>query len=188
MHQKYEAQVLDSFGLTGANNEMGGIYGVSAPSVNSALPPMTFQTYDIYFTPRTSGSNGATAGAAVMTVYLNGVLVQDSVPVPVTTEAGATGSQLTAAYLAIQNHSNEVVFNNIWFIPFASTSHAGLRAALPFEAVLEHAVPTAVRFDLRPRGELRGRFFDVERLFDVTGRRVRMPEAPMLLVPGPATH
>jgi len=182
LHQKYEAQVLDSYGLTGANNELGGIYGVSAPRINAALPPMQFQTYDIYFTPRTSGANGAAQGAAVMTVYLNGVLVQDSVPVPVTTEAGATGSQLTAAYLALQNHSNEVVFNNIWFVPFSGTNHAELRAALPWQTVLSGTTA------LRPGRAVRGARTDVQAAgprFDLTGRRLPADIARLVSFPKP---
>jgi len=185
LHQKYEAQVLDSYGLTGANNEMGGIYGVSAPKINAALPPMQFQTYDIYFTPRTSGANGTTPGAAVMTVYLNGVLVQDSVPVPVTTEAGATGSQLSAAYLALQNHSNEVVFNNIWFIPYSGTNHAALRSTLPWQDVLNHALPTSIA----PSDRLRKHRLEGARAagprFDLSGRRLPADIAPLVSFPKP---
>jgi len=145
---------------------------------------MTMQTYDIYFTPRTSGANGSAAGAAVMTVYLNGVLVQDSTPVPVTTEAGFSGSQLSPGALFLQDHGNDVVFNNIWFIPSTATSHDELLQSLPYENVLAHAVPVSLR---RPDSrKIPGVRPGMDAGFvDVMGRRAPAGGAPGILIPSP---
>ena len=185
LHGKYEAQVLDSYGLTGAWDEMGGIYKVSVPKTNAALPPMTWQTYDIWFSPRTSGSAGATPGAAVMTVYLNGVLVQDSVPVPTTTEAGETGSQTVASVLALQAHGNEVVYNNIWFIPVegAAIAHRQLVNALPFDSLLVAAGATSIAPSVAARNQIHGTFIGTDR-YDLIGRRVGDKLAPQVILPG----
>jgi hypothetical protein len=173
LHSKYELQVLDSFGLTGANNEMGGVYTIKAPLINAALPPMTWQTYDCYFTPRSSGANGAAAGAAYMTVYLNGVLVQDSTPAAVTTEAGLTGSQLSAAGLYLQDHGNEVIFNNIWCIPEATVQNR------PWSSIINSVV--GVRFPGETsRAGIRD-VFNVKKFYDLNGRRASQRTASPVL-------
>lgn len=172
LHSKYEAQVLDSFGKSLAVNEMGAIYSVKEAAINATLPPMNFQTYDIFFTPRTSGNNGDEAGAAVMTVYLNGVLVQDATPVPITTEAGFSGSQLAAGSLFLQDHGNNVVYNNVWFVPVTAPTHADLLQAIPFDSVLAEAGVVSIR---RPVDGSRGRLGVTgpdARLFDANGRRL----------------
>lgn len=130
LQSHYETQVLDSFGSTGAENEYGGVYSVKEPLVNASLPPLSWHTYDIYFTPRTSGAAGDAAGAAVVTVYANGVLVQDATPIPGVTTAGVPGNLLAPGPLYLQNHGNEVVFNDIWFIPNATVK------TLPYSTVL----------------------------------------------------
>ena len=88
------------------------------PLVNAALPPLTWQTYDIYYTAGT-GTNGA------VTAYLNGVKVQDATTVTVITKVDSA-----ERHLYLQNHGNEAIFNNIWVIPNATTT------TLPYNTLL----------------------------------------------------
>lgn len=110
---RHEVQILDSFGLAGKNNEAGGIYEVSDPSVNMCFPPLSWQTYDIDFTPATFEDGKKTANAR-MTVRHNGVVVQDDVEVPKATRAAPVKEGPGPGPIYLQNHGNQIRFRNVW--------------------------------------------------------------------------
>ncbi|MEO6095264.1 MAG: DUF1080 domain-containing protein [Fibrobacteria bacterium] len=107
----YEMQVYDSFGGGLEKNLAGAIYGVSAASVNAALPPMKFATYDAWFTPK----QGSTWPR--ITFYLNGVRVQNNTEITSdNTEGGKGTNPLVDGSLFLQNHGSNVTYNNIWIV------------------------------------------------------------------------
>lgn len=115
---RYETQILDSFGLEGKNNEAGGIYEISDPDLNMCFPPLTWQTYDVDFTAARFDADGKKTADARMTVRLNGVVVQNDVPVPRTTRAAPMGNESAEpGPIYIQNHGNPIRFRNIWALP-----------------------------------------------------------------------
>lgn len=117
-HQgRYETQVLDSFGLEGKNNETGGIYTISDPSMNLCLPPLAWQTYDVEFTAAKFDPNGQKISPARLTVRLNGVVVQSNVAVPRPTTAAIRPETPEPGPLHLQDHGNPVRFRNIWLVP-----------------------------------------------------------------------
>lgn len=113
---RYEVQVLDSFGLKGESNECGGIYSLTAPSVNMCFPPLSWQTYDIEFKAPQFDAAGKKVGNARMTVWHNGVKIHDDVEVKQTT-VGAEAGEAATGPIQLQNHGNPVYYRNIWVVP-----------------------------------------------------------------------
>jgi hypothetical protein len=117
IQQRYEVQVLDSFGLEGVENECGGLYRQTRPDVNMAYPPLAWQTYDIYFTAARFSPDGKTkVSPARITVLQNGVPVHLHRDISNKTGGGkAEGPQPLP--INLQDHGNPVAFRNIWIIP-----------------------------------------------------------------------
>lgn len=115
LQDRYEVQVLDSFGLAGKNNECGGIYSKTEPSVNMCLPPLVWQTYDIDFTAAKFDGEGKKTKNAVITVKHNGVTIHDKVEI-----AGPTGGgkkeDPTGGAIQLQGHGNPVFYRNVWLV------------------------------------------------------------------------
>ncbi len=117
-HQgRYETQILDSFGLKGVNNECGGIYEISDPSVNACLPPLAWQTYDIEFTAAKYDEGGQETSPAKISAKLNGIVVQSEVAVPRATRAAPLNAGPEPGPIYLQDHGNPVRFRNIWIVP-----------------------------------------------------------------------
>ncbi len=110
--EAYECQVLDSFGLDGKNNECGGFYTISEPAVNMCFPPLTWQTYDIDFTPA-KFENGAKTVNAKLTVKHNGVIIHENIELPKETP-GRKKEADEARGVYLQGHGNKVQYRNIW--------------------------------------------------------------------------
>jgi hypothetical protein len=115
LQDRYEVQVLDSFGLKGENNECGGIYSKKRPSVNMCFPPLTWQTYDIDYQPAKFGADGKKTANAVATIRHNGVVIHDHTEIDGPTGGGKPESPQPGP-IQIQGHGNPVFYRNIWLV------------------------------------------------------------------------
>lgn len=112
---QYECQILDSFGLEGEDNECGGIYKISRPTVNMCLPPLTWQTYDVEFRAARFNEAGEKVDNAVVTIRHNGIPIHEDLALLRTTPGGGRDDEKPGA-LYLQNHGDPVRFRNIWII------------------------------------------------------------------------
>ncbi len=110
----YEVQVLDSYGLDSKSDDCGGIYKVAAPLVNACRPPEQWQSYDVIFHAPKFDAQGKKTAAGRLTVYQNGVLIQDNVEMPDPTTAAMPFDPKTAEPLMLQDHGCKVRYRNIW--------------------------------------------------------------------------
>lgn len=118
LHGLYEVQVLDSYhNVTYPDGQASAVYGQFPPLANASRPPGAWQSYDIVFHgPRFDGAGHVTRPVR-MTVFHNGVLVQDHVEL-----TGPTGHHVRPPYaagpeklpLALQDHGAPVRYRNIW--------------------------------------------------------------------------
>jgi hypothetical protein len=114
----YEIQVLDSYdNKTYADGQASAVYGQYPPLANAARPPGEWQSYDIVFHGPRFDAAGKLLSPARVTVFDNGILVQDNVELTGPTAHGArppykpTPEKLP---LGLQDHGNPVRFRNIW--------------------------------------------------------------------------
>jgi hypothetical protein len=116
----YELQIYEShqYNTNIYYNGMGGsIYKQYRPLVNAALPPLTWQTYDVVFDAPEFNADSSLKKPAYLTVFHNGVLIQNHVELK--------GPMVYAGYpkyvyhasrlpLMLQEHDSRVSFRNIW--------------------------------------------------------------------------
>ena len=111
----FEVQILDSFGLEGANNECGGIYSIKDSDVNACFPPLSWQTYDVDFT-NAKTKDGKKIKNAKITVRLNGIVIHDNFEIPRKTGGSRGEPEGTPGPMKLQGHGNPLQFRNIWIV------------------------------------------------------------------------
>ncbi|MBL8763554.1 MAG: DUF1080 domain-containing protein [Phycisphaerae bacterium] len=115
---RYEVQVLDSYNnTTYPDGQCGAIYKQHAPLVNACRGPGQWQTYDIVFRAAKFGADGKKTVNARVTVFQNGVLVQDHSEVTGSTGGNISDEGPTPGPIMLQDHGNLTRFRNIWVRP-----------------------------------------------------------------------
>jgi hypothetical protein len=113
----YEIQILDSYGVKEpGSGDCGAVYRQSAPLINACKPPLSWQTYDISFRAARFDAEGKVAQKPRVTVFQNGICVQNDQEINGATSAGASGDAKDGPIL-LQFHHNTVQFRNVWIVP-----------------------------------------------------------------------
>src|SRR3954468_7197308 len=116
----YELQIVDSYNnKTYVNGQAGSIYKQAIPLANPSRKPGDWQTYDVLWTAPTFNTGGSLNTPAHVTVFFNGVLVQNHFELKGETRYIGQPSYkpYTAAPIKLQAHgdpSEPVSFRNIW--------------------------------------------------------------------------
>jgi Domain of Unknown Function (DUF1080) len=116
----YELQVLDSYeNKTYVNGMAGSIYKQAIPLANPGRKPGEWQTYDVVWTAPTFNADGSLKTPAYVTVFFNGVLVQNHFELQ--GETRYIGKPFYKSYetapIKLQAHgdkSEPISFRNIW--------------------------------------------------------------------------
>jgi hypothetical protein len=116
----YELQILDSYNnKTYVNGQAGSIYKQDIPLVNPARKPGEWQSYDVVWMAPVFQPDGSLKTPAYVTVFFNGVLVQNHFEL--TGETLYIGKpsyrKFDSAPIKLQAHpdpSEPVSFRNIW--------------------------------------------------------------------------
>ncbi|MEC9094731.1 MAG: DUF1080 domain-containing protein, partial [Planctomycetota bacterium] len=118
IQRRYEVQILDSFGLDLEPNRCGGLYRQKSADINMALPPESWQTYDIYFYAAKFDDQGKRVKKARITVVHNGVKIHDNYELLNKTGAGQKESPEPGP-IWFQDHGDPVQFRNLWMVNLA---------------------------------------------------------------------
>ena len=116
----YELQIVDSYNnKTYVNGQAASIYKQSAPLVNAMRKDGEWQTYDIIWTAPRFNDDGSVKTPAYVTVFHNGVLVQNHFELKgETLYVGAPSyKKFDGAPIKLQAHgdpSPPISFRNIW--------------------------------------------------------------------------
>ena len=115
IQQRYEIQILNSFGVTEANYKAsycGSIYQRKKPDRLVCKKAGEWQDYDIVFRAARFDGGKKTANARI-TVYQNGVLIHDDYAILAQTGAGVKEGP-DPRPVKLQGHHNPVRFRNVW--------------------------------------------------------------------------
>lgn len=115
---RYEAQVLDSFGQKPSKGGCAAIYQTFAPSANACLPAGRWQTYDITFRAAIMDGKKVVKHPRI-TVSHNGVKVHDDVEIPHATGVARVRGDVAEGPIMLQDHGSPVRYRNMWLVEIA---------------------------------------------------------------------
>ena len=115
LQERYEIQILDSFGIVERQHDCGVLYAQITPKINMCYPPLTWQTYDIDFTAARYDAAGKKSKLGRTTVKFNGVTILDDVEIKGSTPSGIPESPQPGG-IYLQEHGFPAFFQNVWIV------------------------------------------------------------------------
>ena len=117
----YELQILDSYkNKTYVNGQTGSIYKQTSPLANASKKPGEWQSYDVAWKAPVFNTDGSVKTPAYVTVFHNGVLIQNNTELMGPTRYIGKASYNKAhgpSPIKLQSHgdpSEPISFRNIW--------------------------------------------------------------------------
>lgn len=122
----YEVQIINSHEITpgryhsvirSGDEQAGSVYGQKPPLVNPLRKPGAWQAYDIVFHQPVYDETGRLLSHGTLTVFINGVLVQDHRKIEGPTEfCNRARGRVHASRgpLQLQDHNGNVRFRSVW--------------------------------------------------------------------------
>lgn len=117
LQDKYEIQILDCYdNETYVNGQTGSVYKQTPPLANAMNAPGQWNTYDIIYTAPTFKEDGTYRTNPKVTVFQNGVLLQNNTIILGTTEYIGFPKVIEHGDgpIRLQDHGDSVSFRNIW--------------------------------------------------------------------------
>ena len=115
IQQRYELQILNSYGVLPSDykaTDCGSIYQQKKPDQCVCRPAGEWQSFDIAFRAARFDGDQKSENARI-TVYQNGQLIHDDVPLKRQSGAGKK-EQPFPLPIKLQGHHNQVRFRNVW--------------------------------------------------------------------------
>jgi hypothetical protein len=115
----YEIQILDSYNnRTYRNGQAGAVYMQYAPLVNVSRKPGEWQSFDIIYTAPRFKNDSTFFTPPRVTVFHNGVLIQNNVEIQGPTVSPGIPQYVIRAHdpapITLQRHGGTLAFRNIW--------------------------------------------------------------------------
>lgn len=119
LQDRYEVQILDSFGKVPGVGDCGAIYGVKPPDRNASKEAEQWQSFDVFFRAARfegEGENAKKVENARVTILQNGVVIQNNFELPKECRGGRKETPEPGPIM-LQDHRNKMQFRNIWVVP-----------------------------------------------------------------------
>lgn len=113
LHERYEIQLVNSYGRPPNLMCCGAIKGQVPPLANGVLPAPGWQALDVFFSaPRIE--DGVVVRKPHVTVLLNGILILNNVEIDGPTSGASGRDMVERGRILLKGSPDPVIFRNIW--------------------------------------------------------------------------